>query len=1143
MFSDSDSDDIDDSDPIFETKPGRGTNVASAVPSVFLADAITAAEHALDGTFNGHPPTLEFLALEDGSLTSHTLSRLRMRQMPGRRLSLTAELLSGTDFVTKASYLVLPIQEILTQGFQTIVDPQDPLASTPNGWQSDGTTNTTTMVGNNAISFKGAQTATTTESVAGLISNYPQNAGTAPTTTADVDGARVNAFYIVNTLVVGGFGPEIGPNLNRTEPNATFRFKLISLIKADIVFGFLFLHFPSYIMEEVASTLGCAQNADGSLRNASELPWFNDADDERPISGPSSSGASTATIPVYPLFTKNVRPLDKVAGVRRSSPTRRSSRHSKPSARASDPNNAEATSSISKRKASPAARQPAKKAQVKRVESSDGESDMESLGGSGDSSADEDGDAESPTAMDVDEEYQKFKAMGDADHAHATTKSARIDSTADVRTIFKRVDCEKNPDTGAIVRKAGAICLVCTKKGLKADVCFLTGSVSTLRSHIARHDDHFQTYRARCEKLDIPMHPRAIPESDSSGSKEVQGTLDGIVATKPRPPVFTSEGLRDFLIEMIVTQDEALSIVERPSFRRLLQYCRPSITETDIPTRRTIRKYVLQLAKDVQAKLFDEFQKPSGLHSLSHDAWTSDSGIPFLNINNHYIRSPPDHPNDWEIVTDELGFVKIEGRHTGENIGAAILTSLDKYGLREKVGWVTADGASVNRTTAKALERRLDNSDAEWTAKERDMIAARANGELDADEVAKILASFGEEEEDEENGEGSEWTAGDAIGKILALIKQIRMSPQARAFFKKCCIQSDVPVLELLLWVRTRWASLYKCLDRCLTLRKAIDLFVRIADDSDEVPDLRNKQYNNYTLTKKEWAKIEMIHEALREPADVTQSFSSERTPTVWRIIPTLEFLIKRWETMSTQPKFAEIEDALKEGVKSLKKWFHRTETTSGAYFICLVLNPAVKDVYFRAHWDADDYEAGIAAMEEAFDKYSAMNPETKETQTSSVPVQAKPASLRRYGSSFLMDVVNSVQQAERARAHPRDELKGYLSSPLENTDNVLHYWGHNTAYPTLRRMARDYLAIQGSATPAERAFSSGSLTGTKLRNSLSAELFEALQLLKSAYRNGHISASAIASTHIDALIEELEADFGFSADIDADSEDDDFVV
>ncbi|KAJ6540281.1 hypothetical protein B0H19DRAFT_1001539, partial [Mycena capillaripes] len=64
--------------------------------------------------------------------------------------------------------------------------------------------------------------------------------------------------------------------------------------------------------------------------------------------------------------------------------------------------------------------------------------------------------------------------------------------------------------------------------------------------------------------------------------------------------------------------------------------------------------------------------------------------------------------------------------------------------------------------------------------------------------------------------------------------------------------------------------------------------------------------------------------------------------------------------------------------------------------------------------------------------------------------------------------------------------------------------------------MARDYLAIQGSATPAEPAFSSGSLTDTKPRNSLSSILFGALQLLKSAYRNGHISAGAIAAKHID---------------------------
>jgi hypothetical protein len=49
---------------------------------------------------------------------------------------------------------------------------------------------------------------------------------------------------------------------------------------------------------------------------------------------------------------------------------------------------------------------------------------------------------------------------------------------------------------------------------------------------------------------------------------------------------------------------------------------------------------------------------------------------------------------------------------------------------------------------------------------------------------------------------------------------QIRASPQARAFFKKSCHQVEVPILQLLLWIRTRWASLYTFLDRLLILKK-----------------------------------------------------------------------------------------------------------------------------------------------------------------------------------------------------------------------------------------------------------------------------------------------------------------------------------
>jgi hypothetical protein len=46
-----------------------------------------------------------------------------------------------------------------------------------------------------------------------------------------------------------------------------------------------------------------------------------------------------------------------------------------------------------------------------------------------------------------------------------------------------------------------------------------------------------------------------------------------------------------------------------------------------------------------------------------------------------------------------------------------------------------------------------------------------------------------------------------------------------------------------------------------------------------------------------------------------------------------------------------------------------------------------------------------------------------------------------------------------------------------------------------------DYLPVQASSVPCERAFSSGAETDTPRRNRLSPLLMEALQMLKFAYR------------------------------------------
>jgi len=56
----------------------------------------------------------------------------------------------------------------------------------------------------------------------------------------------------------------------------------------------------------------------------------------------------------------------------------------------------------------------------------------------------------------------------------------------------------------------------------------------------------------------------------------------------------------------------------------------------------------------------------------------------------------------------------------------------------------------------------------------------------------------------------------------------------------------------------------------------------------------------------------------------------------VWRIIPSFEFLMKRWETMAKHSDQDELKEALENGLESLHKWYGHVDNTSLAYFICV---------------------------------------------------------------------------------------------------------------------------------------------------------------------------------------------------------------
>ncbi|THV03564.1 hypothetical protein K435DRAFT_851686 [Dendrothele bispora CBS 962.96] len=293
--------------------------------------------------------------------------------------------------------------------------------------------------------------------------------------------------------------------------------------------------------------------------------------------------------------------------------------------------------------------------------------------------------------------------------------------------------------------------------------------------------------------------------------------------------------------------------------------------------------------------------------------------------------------------------------------------------------------------------------------------------------------------------------------------------------------QTGCPPQELKLWVRICWASLHAALDRALSLEKAINCFVQTADDDEH------------------WERLRMVHEVLSLPAKATQSFSSVRHPTLSKTIPTLEYIRTVWQAMSGKSQFAYLRPALSKGIANIDKWYNKVND-SPACFITLVLDPTIKLAYVSLQWHSSWVAIGREALEKEFDKYY-IPPQQTEVNSTNQNIIYAGSNNGGFGRGWMMASIQDRIRADASvQSDLRAELQRYFDSLLEpmpengSEFNVIRWWG-------------------------------------KRRNRLKPKIFSALQMLKAAYRNGHISADQQAAEHVMDLMKALdEYHFGESA-------------
>ncbi|KAF9004975.1 hypothetical protein BDZ89DRAFT_1145365 [Hymenopellis radicata] len=135
------------------------SSIAPSAPSITLEDAVSIAERMLDGKHTNRGPSLQYIVKEDhAAVLAHAVHIRNATAGTSYKAFVDAhsgELVSVVDYVSRATYLVVPLEdETIEDVGQVLVHEPENLSVSPLGWSNDGTGESDTTSGNNAFAFK-----------------------------------------------------------------------------------------------------------------------------------------------------------------------------------------------------------------------------------------------------------------------------------------------------------------------------------------------------------------------------------------------------------------------------------------------------------------------------------------------------------------------------------------------------------------------------------------------------------------------------------------------------------------------------------------------------------------------------------------------------------------------------------------------------------------------------------------------------------------------------------------------------------------------------------------------------------------------------------------------------------------------------
>ncbi|KAJ4817601.1 Zinc finger BED domain-containing protein DAYSLEEPER [Rhynchospora pubera] len=478
--------------------------------------------------------------------------------------------------------------------------------------------------------------------------------------------------------------------------------------------------------------------------------------------------------------------------------------------------------------------------------------------------------------------------------------------------------------------------------------------------------------------------------------------------------------------------------------------------------RQTMRDDCVAVFKAGCDAILTEFEELDSRVSFTSDIWTSSASLGYMCVTAHWI------DKEFRFQKKIIALKQIPYPHTGQAVANLMEKIWDDWKLGDKIFALTLDNSSVNDNAVRNLENKL---------REKIPFGAIHMHMRCSAHILNLIVQDGMD------------IINTALKNIRDLLRHITSSGSRLQVLNTILDELKLPRKRgLTLDCSTRWNSTFLMVKEALGLKTALLKYVEVSSTM-------------VGPSAEEWSDAEAMANFLEPFLDATKSFSNVRRPSSHTYIKEI-WDIRRLLLDEDHRGNANLEGlALQMQAKFCKYW----ENPNLILTIATFFDPRYKFIFLKFCYHkayGDEYEAKLndvfTWLKRFYEEYeSSMRNTARASSGSSSRVGLQVSGKRKLDEEFAQ-----FTSENRDFHSTMSELDKYMQEALLdiNTKNfdILEFWKKNSGlYPTLAKMARDFLAVQTSSVASESAFSASGRLTDHLRTSMNSETIEALVCAK----------------------------------------------